>query len=205
MTNEELAVLIQNGDDGDLPTLWEQVRKLIRLKAVRYSQWLKECGKHIDPEDFKEDLTQAGYFAVLDAVKYYKPDAGFRFTSYLDNTLKNAFHEAAGLRTSKRDPLDSSLYLDVPCGEEGDGSMLDFLGSPADDMLQIEESVYNQELHAALDQALSELTDLERETLMLRYYFDVSYAEQAADKNVRGAILRLWRIVLLKNFAAIGV
>lgn len=184
MTNEELAVLIQNGDDGYLPTLWEQVRKLIKIKAERYSYLLKENGKRVDPEDFTDDLIQAGYFAVLDAVKYYNPSSGIKFTSYLENTLKKAFREAAGIRTSKRDPLDSALHLDTPCGEDGDSSIIDLIGDPGSDMVQIEESIYNRELHSALEDALSVLTDREREILTLRYYFGVNYSKQAASKNV---------------------
>lgn len=184
MTNEELAVLIQNGDDGYLPTLWEQVRKLIRIKAEHYSRWLSENSKHIDPQDFVDDLTQAGYFAVIDAVKYFDASAGLKFTTYLDKTLKNAFREAAGIRTSKRDPLDSSLYLDTPCGEDEDCSILDLIGSPDSDMLQIDENVYNRELRAALEDALLILTDREWEILRLRYFFGISYSEQAANKNV---------------------
>ena len=191
MTNEELAVIIQNGDDGYLPTLWEQVRKLIRIKAERYSRWLSENGKRIDPKDFVDDLTQAGYFAVIDAVKYFNAGAGLKFTTYLDNTLKNAFREAAGIRTSKRDPLDSSLYLDAPCGEGGDCSILDLIGNPDSDTLQIEESIYNRELRAALEDAFSVLTDREREVLTLRYFFNVNYSEQAVNKNVSRSYIAL--------------
>ena len=184
MTNEELAVLIQNGDDGYLPLLWENVRKLIRMLAEQYSRLLHENGKRIDPLDFADDLTQTGYFAVLDAVKYYDPNDSIKFTSYLSTTLKKAFREAAGIRTSKRDPLDSSLYLETPCGEDGDSSIVDLIGDPGSDMLQIEESIYNRELRAALDDAFSVLTDREREVLTLRYYFDVNYSQQADSKNV---------------------
>lgn len=184
MTNEELAVLIQNGDDGYLPTLWEQVRRLIRLKAESYSNWLSENGKRIDSIDFVDDLTQSGYFAVIDAVKYYDPCAGLKFTSYLSNTLKRAFREAAGTRTCKRDPMDSSFYLDAPCGDEDDTSFLDLIGDSDNRTLQIEESIYNQELRAALDEAFSILTAREKEVLTLRFYFDVTFTEQATTKNV---------------------
>lgn len=184
MTNEELAVLIQNGDDGYLPTLWEQVRRLIKIKAERYSYMLKENGKRVDPEDFADDLIQSGYFAVLDAVKYYNPGSGIKFTSYLDNTLKTAFREAAGIRRRTRDVLDSALHLDSPCGEDGDSSIIDLIGDPGSDMVQIEESIYNRELHSALEDAFSVLTDREREILTLRYYFGVNYSKQAVAKNV---------------------
>lgn len=103
-------------------------------------------------------LPEAGYFAVIDAVKYFDTSAGFKFTTYLDKTLKNSFRETAGIRTSKRDPLDSSLYLDTPCGEDEDCSILDLIGSPDSDMLQISENVFNRELRAALEDALLILT-----------------------------------------------
>lgn len=36
LTNEELCELIQNGDDGLLPELWEQVRRFVAQQARRF-------------------------------------------------------------------------------------------------------------------------------------------------------------------------
>lgn len=183
MTNEELATLIQNGDDGYLPTLWEQVRKLIRMKAEQYHRYFVLNGGGNYAVDV-DDLTQCGYYAVLKAVKYYSPAAGYKFTSYLSLTLKNAFREAMGILTSKRDPCTTATSLDVCCGEDDDTPLLDLIDSQDSSMIQVEESVYNQELHRELSEILQRLPDEERSALTLRFFFGISYAEQAESKGV---------------------
>ena len=183
MTNEELATLIQNGDDGYLPTLWEQVRKLIRMKAEQYHRYFVLNGGGNYAVDV-DDLTQCGYYAVLKAVKYYSPAAGYKFTTYLDSTLKNAFREAMGIRTSKRDPSVTATSLDMCCGEDDDTPLLDLIDSHDSSMIQVEESVYNRDLRRELSEILQRLPDEERSALTLRFFFGISYAEQAESKGV---------------------
>ena len=52
MTNEELAVCIQNGDESKVPELWERVRKLYAAKSLSYYGTHKElcarCGVELD-------------------------------------------------------------------------------------------------------------------------------------------------------------
>ena len=50
--------------------------------------------------------------------------------------------------------------------------------------VDVEEMIYIQELHAALDNAMTILTDREFEVLTLKYYFDISYYAQAEDVGV---------------------
>ena len=51
-------------------------------------------------------------------------------------------------------------------------------------MIQVEESVYNQELHRELLEILQRLPEAEREALTLRFFFGISYTEQAENKGV---------------------
>lgn len=178
MTNEELAVLIQAGDNGFLPQLWEQVRRLIAVKAFRFHSKLGGSrGVEVD------DLVQCGYFAVLDAVKYYTPAKAHKFTSYLNMTLKNAFRAAVGLRSSRIDLLFACLSLDAPIAAvDGELSLLDAIpdtgaGEPYAD---VEESEYTRQLRAALDDALSILGDTDRRQMEQYYYFGMSF-QQIAD------------------------
>lgn len=183
MTNEELATLIQNGDDGYLPTLWEQVRKLIRIQAEQYHRYhiLNGGGNYAVDVD---DLTQCGYYAVLDAVRYYSPCRGYKFTTYLNKTLKRAFWEALGIRTSKRDPCASAESLDVPRSEDDKTPLLELIDSHDTSMIQVDESVYNQELRRELTTILQGLPEAERDVLTLQYFFGISYSEQAETKGV---------------------
>lgn len=183
VTNEELATLIKNGDDGYLPALWEQLRKLIRIKAEQYHRQFLLNGGGCYCVDV-DDLTQCGYYAVLEAVKYYSSSAGYKFTTYLNRTLKRAFQDAFGIRTSKRDPALAATSLDVCVGGEDDTPLIELIDSHDSSMIQVEESVYNQELHRKLTEVLQRLPKAEREVLTLRYFFGISYMEQAENKGV---------------------
>ena len=102
MTNERLAELIQGGDIKLLPSLWENVRLLIFKKCAGYwrfySETLERHGYSLD------DLRQESYNALIFAVKQYKSDREYKFTSYLDYALKNVIR---GL-TSGADALSRS-------------------------------------------------------------------------------------------------
>ncbi|MFT3952104.1 MAG: sigma factor [Oscillospiraceae bacterium] len=108
MTNEELAQAIKDGHKELEAQLWERVYKFVRMQAARY---LRKC-----PLCESEDLQQSGYFAMLAAVKYYNPERGFTYLTYLKHTLQKAFAEVAGLRGSTSplfaDSLNSTTYKD---------------------------------------------------------------------------------------------
>lgn len=178
MTNEELAVLIQQGDNGLLPQLWEQVRKFVAMMAKRhYEKFENKHGCELD------DLIQSGYFGLIEAVRYYKPERGFKFLTYLDLTLKTAFNETLGVRRYKRDWLNYAASLDMPVGEDDDISLLDMIGDltpgKADIGELVCEDVWNQELRAALDEAMTILSKKQRELLTMRYYFGMSLKQIA--------------------------
>ena len=178
MTNEELAVLIQQGDDGLLPELWEQIRKFVVMKAGMYFDKLEyKCGCELD------DLVQSGYLGMIAAVKYFKPEAGYKFLTFLDYTLKNAFREALGIRGSKRDWLNYSDSLDREIHNATDITLLDTIGDlkpgEADLGELVVEDVWNKELRAALDEAMTVLSEKQHEVLTMRYYFGLSLAQIA--------------------------
>ena len=66
MTNEEIAVRIQQGETGLYSLLWERVEKLVTLLAGRYYARSQVICARSGLE--LEDLIQAGYFAMLDTV-----------------------------------------------------------------------------------------------------------------------------------------
>lgn len=161
MKNEELCLLIKQGDTGYLPELWEQTRKFIAMQAKRfYFKGETHNGVEI------EDLVQSGYFAVLQAVEHFEPERGFTFINFLAKTLNNAFCEVIGIRSSKRDMLNYAASLDEPYGGDENRTLLHFIGDLTPGSGDVEaaviESVYLQELHCALDNALAILPDKKR-------------------------------------------
>ena len=76
--------------------LWEQCKGFIRKEACRWARAFENR-----PDIDADDLTQSGYFALLDAVQRFDPARG-NFISVLAMTLKLAFTDACGIRTQQQ-------------------------------------------------------------------------------------------------------
>ena len=111
MTNEQLAQFIQSGDSDELiPVLWEKIKPLVYMKCEKIyaakPNYFKQCGVEV------WDMKQACYSAYLAAIKYYKPESGYKFTTFLDKPMQNAISELTDCRTSKKNVLNESSSLD---------------------------------------------------------------------------------------------
>lgn len=188
MTNEEFVVLIQGGKRDKLPELWAQVERFVAREARRrlvLSGWLGgvEFG----------DLYDAGYLALVSAVDTFDPEAGRSFVSWLALALKTAFAEAGGYRSRKqaRDPLHHAGSLDVPAGDDEDGTTLgEFQEDPqaAQEFQDAEDRLYSQQLGKALGAVLAELPVDQREAVRGRYW-----RGQVVDNKAHNAALRALR------------
>ena len=108
MNNEELCTLIQAGHKEYMTALWNQTQYFGYMLAARFHARLGGYGK-LD----LEDLLQCRWFAFLQAIDYFDADKGTFLTCYKFK-LKNVFRKAAGIRSSRREPLDSAYSLDAP-------------------------------------------------------------------------------------------
>lgn len=161
MSNEELAIAIRQGDQGRTLELWEQVNGLVKRKAMQIMTALQLSGNPRGVEF--DDLYQTGYLAMVAAVETYSPERG-AFSTWFMFHLKTAFSEATGYRTKngRCEPLDTAASLDRPVQpDEPDGGTLGELvpdSRAADAIENVEESVYHEQLHKAIEGAISELS-----------------------------------------------
>lgn len=72
MTNEQLAVLIKQGEQERTPELWENVRKL--LYKLSFHQYTAHADLFKQQGLSLEDIQQESYFAMLGAVEAYNPE-----------------------------------------------------------------------------------------------------------------------------------
>lgn len=168
MTLEEMVTAIQQGRTDLYMELWEQTRRFIAKKALnRYFivEWKEHSGLELD------DLIQSGFLALHAAVQDYDPAKG-RFLGLLSLHLKSTFAEACGIRTTKRDPLNNSISLDTPLDDSADSdTLLDLQADPANTFEEVDRRIWLEQLHAALDLAMSSaLSERERSTLQRRYW-----------------------------------
>ncbi len=177
MTNEQLAVFIQQGGNDELiPILWEKVQRVLFAKAERYysaySEALRRYGFDI------QDIRQECYSAMLAAIKWYKPDKEYKFTTYLNYALK---HTIRRLYSGKNDALNqaATMSLEQPIG---DGDELTVADTVADDTAaQTFEQIELCDYFKPLYEALETLTERQQDIIRLRYFEGLN-ARQSAEK-----------------------
>ena len=179
MSNEELVAVIQAGAPERMGELWEQVAGLVKWKACHIMTALNLRGNSCGVE--LEDLIQSGYIAMVESVHYYKPEGG-AFSTLLIKRLKTAFAEATGYRTKRgqNEPLNNSFSLDKTVDDESDGTPFgEFVPDPkaAATMLSIDEKLWREQLHEAMEAALAALPEQSAEVLRMRHYQGLTLAD----------------------------
>ena len=99
ISNEEIVALIQQGREDLYLTLWEQTKGFVVKLA--YNRLLTDKrgfdGRYRPGGAEAEDLVQAGFIALTEAAKTYRPDrAGF--LTWFKYYILSAFDEAQGKR-----------------------------------------------------------------------------------------------------------
>lgn len=168
ITNEELALLIQNGRTDLYPVLWEKTKRLLFLMVLKYYNKHADLCKRRGIE--LEDLKQSCFIALNGAVMAFR-DEGNKLTSYFNYAVKKAIK---GILGGASDSLNNSSSLDEPISEEdGDATLLDMLPdtNATADFDDSENALFLQELHNALDMAMDTVCSNEEKTaLCLQWY-----------------------------------
>lgn len=167
-TNEELVIAIKAGERERLPELWNQVERFARMIARRRVALVGEFGGATF-----EDLCQSGYIALAEATGTWSPDPGVKFLTWYEFYLKSAFAEAGGYQSGKpaHDPLHRAGSLDVPAGEDENGaSLADLIPDPSNPIAEVEDQIYNEQLHEVLETALQQLPADEEAVIRAIYY-----------------------------------
>lgn len=192
MSNEELVVRIQAGEQELMGELWKQVAGLVKWKANRIMSALdlrgNPCGVEYD------DLCQCGYLALVTAVETYTLENG-SFSNWFMFYLKTSFAEATGYRTQagKNEPLNNAFSLNKTIDGEADGASFgDFVADPSGTatLEAIEEREYRKQLHEALETALEALPERSADVLRLRHYqrltlADIGEIHRTTPENIR--------------------
>ena len=188
MTNETLAAAIRDGNHALIGELWGQVRAFVAMMAKKRLMSNESTVTEVD------DLTQCGYFALLDAIQTYD-ETESSFLTWLSVHLQNHFNKAMNRYTTrqKQDPLHTADSLQRPISDDDDSAALwDFL---PDESAQaafdaVEHRIWNGQLHAALTDALDAIPDKQREIIEGRYYAGKTVDELAAIQAISPAEVR---------------
>lgn len=176
MTNEKLAELIQEGGNDELlPLLWGKTRLLIYKKCSQYwgfySARLERFGYSLD------DLRQESYNALTFAVKGYKSEKGYKFTTYLTYALKRIIR---GLLSGSSDVLNlaGTQSLEQQLGESSEGDSL-LVGDvvPDEYAAAVYEDIERLDEYNVLYEAIDSLPDVERRVIIEYYFKGFSFAK----------------------------
>lgn len=176
MTNEQLAELIQEGGNDELlPPLWEKTRALIYMKCSQYwgfySAKLERFGYSLD------DLRQEGYNALIFAVKGFKSEKGYKFTTYLTYALKRVIREMLSGSSDVMNRVETRS-LEQPLGEGKDGEPL-LVGdiTPDERAAVVYDQIERLDEYNVLYEAIDTLPDIERRVIIEYYFKGFSFAK----------------------------
>lgn len=175
MTNEEIAVKIQNGNTELYGELWERLYKLIARYINRFYTANKESciSSGITPED----LLQGGYIALVNAVNDFRPDKGYSLSAYLPLHIKNQCREMTGRRAHRSDALKCSVSLETPLPYGEDITLADTVEDPQNGIEDLTERIYRGELCAVLNESIAALPEEHRVIITERFYNGSTYKQ----------------------------
>ena len=180
----KIAVLVQSGD-GEVLTLWGMCRRYAMQQATRWFRAFEGSGGvELD------DLEQSAFIGLLKAVQTWKPESG-AFSTWYTIQLKAVFVEAYGMRTkrTREDPLNKyHLALDTPLDENEDGSFTIADVLPDEAAEEAFEDVEQRDFQQAVQAALAQLTDAQREAIIGEFWFG-----RKPDPKLRREALRALR------------
>lgn len=193
-TNAALAALAAAGNSFALGQLWEINKGLLHRW---FWQWYDRNKAVADEHGITlEDFDQEGFFAVQATAKAYDPEKG-SFATLLGYYVQSQINKAVCGEHSRlvttedgkqvrlsANPLNACTSLDVPVGEDDSGTVLaDLQEDPAaaHEFQQAENEIYNEELHAALEEALNKLTPRQADIIRRHYFGGKSFAEIARE------------------------
>ena len=197
-TNAALAALAATGNSYALGQLWELNRGLLRSM---FWKWYPAHKTQADAHGLTaDDFEQEGFFAVQRAAQTYDPAQG-AFTTWLtaamqrqiQRTLTNGHArtvtgEDGKQHTTSADPLNHCTSLDVPLDDEDGGSATlgDLQEDPtaAAELDAVEDDLFQEQLHSAMEEALAKLADREADILRRRYYQQQRFIEIGAAYDV---------------------
>lgn len=182
--NAALAALVATGNTFALGQLWEINKGLLRSLFWR---WYPSHKAMADAHGMTaDDFEQEGYFAVQYAARTYQSEAG-SFSNWLGQAMQWQINQAltGGHRRSvtdadgkqhtvSADPLNHCASLDTPLDEDDSGASTlgELQPDPAADsaMQAAEDAIFQEQLHAALEEALHKLTEREQAVIRGKYY-----------------------------------
>ncbi|MBE6845507.1 MAG: sigma-70 family RNA polymerase sigma factor [Ruminococcus sp.] len=170
MTNEMLADCIaKSRNDEYIRILWENVNRLLYLKADKIYYALKErfTAAGVDENDMKQEC----YFVFLEALKAYKPP--LKFVTFLEFPFKKMVSRLLKSNLKAQELYTQSLEVEQ---YEEEKSLSETLADEKNDIFRIVDERTDSEIVRG---EVEKLGDRQKMVIKLYYFADMSDAEIA--------------------------
>ena len=175
-TLEELAAAAQSGNTEVVPLLWERTERLIKMLI------LKHINKRILPNHIsEEDILQCGYFALLAAVKAFKPNE-YKFNTYLNYSVQNTVNEAINGKSRQPSKYKEYSYNRTVSGEDNEETELVNFIKDKQAEFDIFEGVELSDTRRIVIEAVAEL-EPKQYSIIRRHYFLNMTLKQIAEQD----------------------
>jgi len=187
-TNEKLVQAAQEGDGAAVEQLIERYRRLVLAEVNQYFLLGAE----------KDDLIQEGLIGLYEAIRDFRPERGFSFTTFARLCIRCEILAAVRSATrQKHIPLNTYVSLhSPPPGHDCERTLLETIRGPATD--DPEDFFINNERLASLKTRIKQtLTPLEFRVLLLRCqgknYMEITSRLNRSLKSVDNTLYRAKR------------
>lgn len=179
MSNEALAIAIQQGDSDALAQLWEQVKDYAYTVVMRYAE---------KPYAETEDYLQTSFLGVRAAAYAFDPSRG-SFLTVADWYIRRACSQF--YRWHKRGEVQTISY-DVPYNPDdpADGDYKDVF--PDESLPDPWEAMEQEDMRRNVRAAVGELAPRHQEVIKLQYF--QGQAQETICKEMGISACRVWQI-----------
>ncbi|MBQ7060212.1 MAG: sigma-70 family RNA polymerase sigma factor [Clostridia bacterium] len=192
ITDEQLALLAQQGDGEAERALVERMMPVVQLRCRRYFLMGGDSS----------DLEQEASIGLISAIRDYTPEKNSSFRAYADTCIKNTIYAAIKKAARKKHmPLNSSLSLDrqVKEGEKDGLTFGEQLGAPESSDPEA-VAIMREEAGEFVRALKSALTGFEHDVLTLfldgRSYQQIAAETGRTRKAVDNALQRVKKKVI---------
>lgn len=173
MNNDELAMLIKQGNFEYLPQLWKNTEFLL-YNILRKKIYNYPLPNYITVDDLKQHM----FFALCNAVKAYEPEKPYQFNTYLSYQVMAELQNAI----PKNSREIQELSYNQTTADEETTELIDFIEDTT--AYQELESVETTEVSKTLYDALSKLTPLEQAVITKHFLLRMSYDKIATSSGI---------------------
>jgi RNA polymerase sporulation-specific sigma factor len=198
LSDEEIIVIIQQGNTDALDFLITKYRPFVRMKGRSY---------FLIGGD-QEDIIQEGMIGLYKAIRDFRPDRLSSFKAFAELCITRQIITAIKTATrQKHIPLNTSVSLDRPVySEDSERTLLDVIAGPILD--DPEDLMIHREDYDHMEEEINKvLSDLEKQVLTLylegQTYQEISDELNRHVKSVDNALQRIKR--KLENYMQVDV